>query len=202
MNIFYLDKNPQRCAQMHVDKHCVKMILEYAQLLSTAHRVLDGVLTTGLSQSGRKQQRYILSDERQQMLYSATHINHPSAVWVRQSSANYMWLAELLEECCKEYNYRYGKIHKVESSGLMQILKNVFPINISDKPFTEPTPAMPDECKVPGDSIQSYHNYYWSNKKHLWSWKGKINSRERPRWMSEMAMDKLHQTNEELGLIY
>ena len=202
MNIFYLDKNPQRCAQMHVDKHCVKMILEYAQLLSTAHRVLDGVLTVGLSQSGRKQQRYILSDERQQMLYSATHINHPSAVWVRQSSANYMWLAELLEECCKEYTYRYGKIHKVESSGLMQILKNVFPINISDKPFTEPTPAMPDECKVPGDSIQSYHNYYWSNKKHLWSWKGKINSRERPRWMSDMAMDKLHQTNEELGLTY
>ena len=202
MNIFYLDKNPQRCAQMHVDKHCVKMILEYAQLLSTAHRVLDGVLTVGLSQSGRKQQRYILSDERQQMLYSATHINHPSAVWVRQSTANYMWLAELLEECCKEYTYRYGKIHKVESSGLMQILKNVFPINISDKPFTEPTPAMPDECKVPGDSIQSYHNYYWLNKKHLWSWKGKINSRERPRWMSDMAMDKLHQTNEELGLIY
>ena len=202
MNIFYLDKNPQRCAQMHVDKHCVKMILEYAQLLSTAHRVLDGVLTVGLSQSGRKQQRYILSDEREQMLYSATHINHPSAVWVRQSSANYMWLAELLEECCREYSYRYGKIHKVESSGLMQILKNVFPINISDKPFTEPTPAMPDECKVPGDSIQSYHNYYWSNKKHLWSWKGKINSRERPRWMSDMAMDKLHQTNEELGLIY
>ena len=202
MNIFYLDKNPQRCAQMHVDKHCVKMILEYAQLLSTAHRVLDGVLTVGLSQSGRKQQRYILSDEREQMLYSATHINHPSAVWVRQSSANYMWLAELLEECCREYSYRYGKIHKVESSGLMQILKNVFPINITDKPFTEPTPAMPDECKVPGDSIQSYHNYYWSNKKHLWSWKGKINSRERPRWMSDMAMDKLHQTNEELGLIY
>jgi hypothetical protein len=202
LNIFFLDKNPEKCAQMHVDRHVTKMVLEYAQLLSTAHRVLDGVLTVGLSQSGRKQQRYILSDEREQMLYSATHINHPSAVWVRQSSANYMWLAELLEECCREYSYRYGKIHKVESSGLMQILKNVFPINISDKPFTEPTPAMPDECKVPGDSIQSYHNYYWSNKKHLWSWKGKINSRERPRWMSDMAMDKLHQTNEELGLTY
>ena len=187
MNIFYLDKNPQRCAQMHVDKHCIKMILEYAQLLSTAHRVLDGVLTTGLSESGRKQQRYILSDERQQMLYSATHINHPSAVWVRQSTANYMWLAELLEECCREYSYRYGKIHKVESSGLMQILKNVFPINISDKPFTEPTPAMPDECKVPGDALQSYHNYYVMNKQHLWSWKGKINSRSEPQWFIKMV---------------
>jgi hypothetical protein len=202
MNIFYLSKNPIQCAQMHVDKHCVKMILEYAQLLSTAHRVLDGTQSVGLSKTGRKQTRYVLPDGREHTLYSATHISHPSAVWARQSAANYMWLAELLEECCKEYTYRYGKIHKVESSDLMQTLKNIFPKNIPDKPFTEPTPAMRDECKVDGDSIQSYHNYYFNNKQHLWSWSGKINSRERPRWISDMAMDKLHQTNVELGLIY
>ena len=187
MNIFFLDKNPQRCAQMHVDKHCVKMILEYAQLLSTAHRVLDGVLTTGISESGRKRQLYVLQDDLNEILYSATHVNHPSAVWARQSSANYMWLAELLEECCKEYTYRYGKIHKVESSGLMQILKNIFPKNITEKPFTQPTPAMPDECKVVGDSIQSYRNYYVMNKSHLWSWKGKINKRTEPNWFIKMV---------------
>ena len=191
MNIFYLDKNPQKCAEMHVDKHCVKMILEYAQLLSTAHRVLDGVLTDGLSQSGRKRKLYVLNDSRNEILYSATHVNHPSAIWCRQSDSNYMWLAELLEECCKEYSYRYGKIHKVESSGLMQSLKNVFPKNIPNKPFTEPTPAMPDECKVPGNSLMSYHNYYNMNKQHLWSWKGKINSREVPKWLINMRMKDL-----------
>jgi hypothetical protein len=191
VNIFYLDKNPQKCAEMHVDKHCVKMILEYAQLLSTAHRVLDGVLTDGVSQSGRKRKLYVLKDSRDSVLYSATHINHPSAVWCRQSDSNYMWLAELLEECCKEYSYRYGKIHKVESSGLMQSLKNVFPKNIPNKPFTEPTPAMPDECKVPGNSLQSYHNYYNMNKSHLWSWKGKINSRPVPKWLINMRMKDL-----------
>ncbi len=37
MNIFYLDNDPKVCAEMHNDKHCIKMILEYAQLLSTAH---------------------------------------------------------------------------------------------------------------------------------------------------------------------
>ena len=42
MNIFYLDKNFQVNAKLHCDKHVVKMIVEYAQLLSTAHRVLDG----------------------------------------------------------------------------------------------------------------------------------------------------------------
>ena len=191
MNIFYLDNNPVKCAEMHVDKHCIKMILEYAQLLSTAHRVLDGVLTIGLSESGRKRQLYVLQNDLDKILYSATHVNHPSAVWCRHSAANYMWLAELLEECCKEYTYRYGKIHKVESSGLMQSLKNNFPKNISDKPFTEPTPAMPDECKVPGDSLQSYRNYYVMNKSHLWSWKGKINKRETPFWFKEWTQKVL-----------
>ena len=42
MNIFYLDRDPVIAAQMMCDKHVVKMILESAQMLSTAHRVLDG----------------------------------------------------------------------------------------------------------------------------------------------------------------
>ena len=42
MNIFYLDRDPGICTLMHCDKHVVKMILETAQMLSTAHRVLDG----------------------------------------------------------------------------------------------------------------------------------------------------------------
>ena len=42
MNIFYLHKDPEISAKMHCDKHVVKMIIEYAQLMSTAHRILDG----------------------------------------------------------------------------------------------------------------------------------------------------------------
>ena len=185
MNIFYLDKDPKVCAQMHVDKHCIKMILEYAQLLSTAHRILDGTVSIGLGKTGRKQTRYVLPDDRESVLYSATHLNHPSAVWCRQSAMNYHWLYTLLVECCKEYTYRYGKVHKCESSGLVNRLQTT-PTNINGtKDFTEPTPAMPDECKVPGDSLTSYHRYYVMNKEHLWSWSGKINSRERPKWLSE-----------------
>jgi hypothetical protein len=33
MNIFYLDKNPRKCAKYHCDKHVLKMIIEYAQLI-------------------------------------------------------------------------------------------------------------------------------------------------------------------------
>ena len=183
MNIFYLDNDTRVCAEMHNDKHLVKMILEYAQLLSTAHRYLDGTPTVvRRATTGRRQTQYILSNNLDGVLYSATHINHPSAVWVRQSDSNYMWLAELLEMLCGEYTYRYGKVHKVERDGLMQTLKNNFPKNLPVAAFTEPTPAMPDDVKVPGSSLASYRNYYINNKTHLASWKGKVNSRPIPHW--------------------
>ena len=53
MNIFYLDKDPEISAKMHCDKHVVKMIIEYAQMLSTAHRMLDGKLVMKPSKSGK-----------------------------------------------------------------------------------------------------------------------------------------------------
>jgi hypothetical protein len=89
MNIFYVHPDPVICAQQHVDKHVVKMILEYAQLLSTAHRVLDGSISVGVSDKGRKKTSYKLADDRDAVLYSATHLNHPSAKWARHSLANY-----------------------------------------------------------------------------------------------------------------
>jgi hypothetical protein len=154
------------------------MILEYAQLLSTAHRVLDGIQVVGLSKSGRKQTRYEISDNRNEILYKATHLNHPSAIWVRQSRDNYAWLYQLLDCLCKEYTYRYGKIHKVEASGLLDKLWFV-PAGILEHPkFTEPTPAMPDDVKIVGDSIKSYRNYYIKNKSHLANWK----KRTTPEW--------------------
>ena len=181
MNIFYLSSNPTQCAKYHVDKHCVKMILEYAQLLSTAHRILDGNPFIRQSKTGRKQTAYQLTDSRESLLYSATHINHPSAVWVRQSLSNYMWLSHLLMELCKEYTYRYGKVHKCERDGLANMLLNNVPKNISDDVFTEPTPAMPDQYKVLGDSMKSYHIYYNNDKRRMFSWK----NREVPPFITE-----------------
>ena len=39
MNIFFLHILPQVCAQMHIDKHVIKMILETTQLLCSAHHM-------------------------------------------------------------------------------------------------------------------------------------------------------------------
>jgi hypothetical protein len=187
MNIFYLDHDVHKCAEMHNDKHVVKMILEYAQLLSTAHRILDGVLSVGVSQSGRKKVIYVLADNRDAVLYSATHANHPSAVWVRQSDKNYDWLFSLFQALMDEYTHRYGKIHACSK---LEMSLARLPKNIPQKPFTEPTPAMPEDVKVMRevftdryviDSLASYRNYYIKNKTHLANWK----KRPVPDWYND-----------------
>jgi len=178
MNIFYLHENPKICAQYHVDKHCVKMIVETCQLLSTAHRVLDGHEMIGHTKTGRKAKRWTLPDSRERILYHATHVNHPSAIWARASKANYVWLHNLLLELLREYTYRYEKTHKCTE--ITEALKTV-PHNIPDLPFTEPTPAMPDQYKVMGNAIQSYHNYYNGEKIRMFSWK----KRDIPQFIQE-----------------
>jgi hypothetical protein len=178
MNIFYLHPDPKTCAQMHNDKHTVKMIIEYAQLMSTAHRLLDGTPYLDKTANGRSIKRWRLEEPLESSLMKASHINHPSAVWTRASVNNYNWLVALWEQLCVEYTHRYGKIHAVQKR-LANVIHKA-PLNIPHTYFTTPTPAMPDIYKVKGDSLTSYHNYYRGGKQHLASWK----NREVPSWFN------------------
>ena len=177
MNIFYLDKHYRTCAEQHVDKHVVKMIVEYAQLLSTAHRVLDGEEYEGRTANNRRIRRFKMANSNiENTLYKASHINHPSAIWVRESSQHYWWLYLLFRELCMEYTHRYGKIHSTESK-LGEILQ-IKPKNIKDNGVVEPPQAMPDYCKVPGDSIKAYQKYYVEEKIGFAKW----TKRDIPNW--------------------
>ena len=186
MNIFALSENVEEIARYQMDKHCVKMPLESAMMLSTAHRYLDGTETIvkkyvegSLPARWRNIKKWILPDEREIILYGVTHINHPCSKWTYETSENYKWHYNLLLAMLKEYTYRYGKKHACEK--LLPYLKNL-PNNIKIDKRTQFATAMPDDVKVAGDSIQSYKNYYIQNKQHLASWSGKINSREVPTW--------------------
>jgi hypothetical protein len=164
MNIFYLSRNPVECSQQHNDKHCIKMILEYAQLLSTAHHLIDGT-TDGI--------------------YKPTHKNHPSAVWVRQSVEHYGYVRDLLVALCDEYTHRYGKVHKTERTVLPQLLlppKNM-PLNGG---WTLPPQCMPPEYKAPC-TIQAYRTYYSEAKAHFSKW----TNRKAPDWFNRMELKKV-----------
>jgi hypothetical protein len=153
MNIFYLSDKPDECAEMHADKHCVKMILEYAQLLSTAHRVLDG-------------------DDVHPTLYKIAHKNHPSTIWTRSSKQHYDWLFRLFRMLSAEYSIRYSehnfKVHKSWDT-LGKILE-IAPKNIEDNGWVDPPQCMPDHCKRP-DTIDAYRNYYMTEKASISVWK-------------------------------
>lgn len=179
MNIFYLDRDPKVSAQMHCDKHVVKMIIEYAQLMSTAHRILDGEEYIDKTANGRRIKRWRLNDEREGGLMKASHINHPSNIWTRSNNNNYMWLYYMWRALCLEYTHRYGKHHACEKyASLIQNIPKNIPLEYNK---TEPPPAMPDECKIPGDSIASYHKYYIEKKAGFAKW----TNRETPKWFIE-----------------
>lgn len=190
MNIFALDSTPKLAARYHVDKHVIKMILESCQLLSTAHRLQDGKLSIEKTKTGRNVKRWNLQDSSlNDFIYYATHINHPSAVWARNNLSHYLWLAHLTKELCAEYTYRYGKTHKCEQIGLVDWFLNNAPENIrNDGTFVLPTPAMPDDCKVPGDVVTSYRKYYINHKQRMHSWSGKIAGRSVPEWLFDQSL--------------
>ena len=150
MNIFYLDKEPVIAAQMMCDKHVVKMILESAQLLSTAHRVLDGdVYADSVG------------------LYKTAHKNHPSTIWTRASVHNYMWLYNHMISLMQEYTCRYGKHHASER--LVAPLRKT-PTTIPVVDFSDPPQCMPDYCKTE-NTVSAYRYYYINEKASFAKWK-------------------------------
>lgn len=169
MNIFFLDRDPRVAAQYHCDKHVVKMILESAQLLATAHRILDGNMVVEANKNGRKMKRWRLDDSRESVLYTASHVNHPSAVWIRQNMDHYRWLYDLMYCLVVEYKHRYDdKYHKCEEM-LGPLLDAPYNIDVTD--WVDPPQAMPDDAKVPGDSVEAYRNYYRIHKRRMANWK-------------------------------
>ena len=160
MNIFYLDRDPKIAAQMMCDKHVVKMILESAQMLSTAHRVLDG-------------------DERADRdgLYKMAHKNHPSTIWGRSSLENYTWLYDHMVALMVEYTYRYDKHHATERL-LAPLFKS--PKNMDFETFfSDPPQCMPEECKG-DDTVLAYQKYYIVEKSGFAKWK----NRTVPEWFN------------------
>ena len=140
MNIFYLHSDPKVAASYFYDKHKVKMILECAQMLCTAHIALGN----------------------ENVPYKKSHLNHPSSVWVRANNENYQWLYNHMLALGEEYTKRYKRTH-LTITKCKDILA-VAPLNIPIGSFNEPPQCMPDEYKVDNDSVSAYWNYYEQNK--------------------------------------
>lgn len=141
MNIFVLDENPIQAAQMQCDKHVVKMILESAQMLCTAHRVHD-------------------PEDCDQSLYKLAYVNHPCTVWARECSENYQWLLSHFVELCHEYTRRYDKIHRCQR---LMFSLSPCPSAMRDGPKTPHPLCMPPSYKC-DNVVKSYRRFYMSKQ--------------------------------------
>ena len=140
MNIFYLHKDPVIAAKVQYNKHVVKMILESAQMLCTAHH------------------HYGNGDN---VPYKKAHYNHPSTIWVRDNIENYAWLYRHMLALGEEYTKRYGKTHLTINKCKEPLSKA--PPGMPWLGFTQPPQCMPDEFKDEC-SVKAYWNYYIGEK--------------------------------------
>lgn len=167
MNIFVTDQNAEQSARNLCDKHIGKMIVESAQMLSTAWWMLDS------SCPGFR-------------TYKPTHRHHPCTKWVMESDGNYLWLGQHAMEMCKEFTRRYGGVHKTQM--IVECLWKQPPRNIPNRGMNQMTPFADSYygddpvghfmCYVPGDTIQSYRNFYKLDKTRFAKW----NHSEKPSW--------------------
>lgn len=144
MNIFVLDYDPVTAAQLHCDKHVVKMPLETAQMLCTVYA------------------RY-----GEEAPYKPCHQSHPCTLWAGQTVENYRWLWKLGRALCDEYTYRYEKIHACAE---VLALVRCPPTALTGRGFTPFAQAMPDEYKH-REATLAYRAYYRGAKAQLATWR-------------------------------
>ena len=193
MNIFALDGKPRRCARCHVDKHVIRLLLEYCLFLYTAHwalyypELLQCKSAIALSRAQKKLPvpEYMSDaprcDATQEPTYRPCHIHHPCAVWTRKSSGNYRWLTTLGLEVAREYTHRFQKTHSCQKH--IEWLAVHVPPTIRRFPHITFAVAMDEEYKCSSDPIECYRNYYNTSKKE----RGlvKYTKRHVPHWLSD-----------------
>lgn len=198
MNIFFLANDPDEAALLHCNEHVIKMVLESAQMLSTAHRVMTGVKTRVAAPNGRERDVLLFPEERvgfeqvetkqglkwklhiaNRRFYNATHASHPCTQWVMRSATNYRWLWHLMVNLDKERVYRYGTARSKTIVELGQRLMTP-PSGLMECGMTPPALAMPDECKRL-HPVDAYRTFYREHKSSFATW----TKRAVPEWMHE-----------------
>ena len=157
MNIFYLHEDPVKAAEMQYNKHVVKMILESAQMLCTAHRYYGN----------------------EDVPYKTAHLNHPSTIWCRQNSRQYYWLFHHMIALGNEYTKRYDKTHLTITKCFDALQYCPVGMPLGGK-FNQPPQAMPDDVKA-HKPLDAYHKYYREYKSAFAKW----TNREIPHFMLE-----------------
>ena len=94
--------------------------------------------------------------------YKPTHKTNPLVKWIRQSSANYHYVANSALKITKEYTKRYRRTHAVQVHA--EWLKNNLPPNLDDRGIT-PIPLIVGVKPIPyasskREAVTAYRKFY------------------------------------------
>jgi len=162
MNIFYLDPDPIISAHMHCDQHLHKMILESAQMLSTAvHTYLE------------KQE--FDAPEIERIIYKSSYRNHPCTQLVSSSLYMIDWVIKL---CYELEDIRQGLGHNTHAS--MEVIKaidawygNRMITSAPPYPAIFCGPAFIKLNNAAYPTVQSKYRAYYLHKAKQWALDGK-----------------------------
>ena len=171
MNLFVLDQEPEKAAQLNQDIHVRKICLEATQLLTNCFSE-DQLRFAPLTQTGNVRK------------YS--HIHHPVSKWVKETSENFKWALSHALALSEEFYYRFEKDHfcstfikwaSIHTPELVGVGK------LSEHP--QCFKAYP-ELMVDGNPVEGYRNYYKTAKRSFLI-RGKIinatwTNRQVPEW--------------------
>lgn len=181
-----LAKDPRQAAEAHCDKHAVKMILESAQMLCTAHWLGWAKMLNAPPLKTKQLQQWLYDNVPKDLQppWKMTHANHPCSQWTRHVWGNYMWHSRLGIALCDVYTERYNKVHKSHEMHrwLNRHIPPTFESRIDDPVGITPFAiCMPDDVKIPGDAVASYRNYYNVHKARMARWAHS----EKPTWFNQ-----------------
>lgn len=163
MNVFCLDKDPRKSAEMMCDKHVVKMILESCQILSA-------VLDVNYIDEYRGKTDVKPSFQLGCPGYPPAHVKHPSTLWAIESKGNAKWLIKHLRALNMEYTKRYMKTHKLAGCTMIYEAQLQY-LKFSKERKTKFTQAITNKKWHNKDSIEAYRTYYNMEKFIFAKWK-------------------------------
>lgn len=149
MNIFWLDLNVSRSAELACDQHLVKMQTEHTQQMAT-----------------------ILTEFDLTAYMRPTHTNHPCVRWLAEDFANFVYLYQLNGAYFEQYVSRFTKKDRHEGyiKGVTAVIENTWSAirkayrargadrtrarlkDMLDRPheyITVPPQAIPEDVRIP-----------------------------------------------------
>lgn len=184
MNIFCLDKDPQKCAWYHSDIHIPKMVLESVQLLFNGYYESELLVHQNFNSGYLSEEQWLsdthrtLSDHGCPKWYKPSHWNHPCSRWARRGIENWRWLRFLAYYLEGEYYQRFGKEHACKP--IIDWMMENEP-QLPKKGFITKRPqSMPEHLQIKGKTVMAYREYY---RQYKWDIAKYQRGRESPFFM-------------------